>query len=896
MGPHAPQPDGRDLFRIGLNTGIVVNGNHNFIVQFPADFSAKDALTGWIEQLTTAVGADQGSVGGKLAEQADALALAVRARLKPEVEQLRLQDGKLPLRWRLMLEKAADHDGDSDAPTGKAPAPPADLADVLAQTESRWLVVLGRAGSGKTALALRFALAHLDARVRTRGTATPVPVIFSLGSWDPAALSLRDWLIGRLERDHTFLAVHGPGDITWAEALMSEEYVLPILDGFDELAPGLRGMALEELNNFLLPLIVTSRRADIEATAEQTGVVPYAVAVELADVTLDDAVAYLERTSHRRFLRRPNASGTDWAPVLRELREQRQTPAGARLAAVLTTPLMVTLARFVHESGPDPSDLLDTGKFGTREALENHLLDSFLAAAYRRDAYTLRWDPEHAQRWLGYLAAHLTELRTPDIEWWRLGTSVRLRWLMLRVGVTVGVFCAIVAGLVYGAESLLLYGPLPGLLTVALTGPTNGLAMGLTFALMHGFVSRMQVGGPMFEPSLMEIRLSGWKKNRVGKKLRESFRPRVAGGLAGGLLFGLLWALGSAMITAALRYPAPVIALNSAILLAAGIGLGGVLGLVAALGAGFETVIPRETSAHPPDLLNTNRATVLKQLLTVGLVIGIGWGVVFGAASRSALAGAGAGLVSGVMIALGTGTMTAWGRWVVLARIWLPLSGWLPTDLDAFLQDAWKRNILRRVGAVYQFRHAQLRDHLATTVGTPPERVLHRVNLDLLFDAADTDHDGYVTEDDYLRFAGRCRTAYGLDTDAAEAREVESFYREYWAGLRRQARTGGRLSRAQHRTAAGALAADPDLPGQVAAFGAALFKVLDADGDGSVGERELSRYLALWGLADDASAVLARMDGDGDGRLREADLIRALDLHVRRPHLGGAGSVFFGVA
>nr|WP_312877766.1 hypothetical protein [Lentzea indica] len=56
--------------------------------------------------------------------------------------------------------------------------------------------------------------------------------------------------------------------------------------------------------------------------------------------------------------------------------------------------------------------------------------------------------------------------------------------------------------------------------------------------------------------------------------------------------------------------------------------------------------------------------------------------------------------------------MTAWGQWVVIARIWLPLTGRLPWAAVAFLDDAYQRGVLRQAGAVYQFRHARLQDHL----------------------------------------------------------------------------------------------------------------------------------------------------------------------------------------
>ncbi|MGD3110650.1 NACHT domain-containing protein [Streptomyces sp. YGL11-2] len=759
--PTPAQSGGEPQITVRDVSGILSIGDHNVNVLFAKGVSAEDALAKLVKQLVHAVRDERRSFDDELAKKADLLADAVDARLQHEEEQLRLQDrSPLTVHWQPVPGEAPGRREDiRNAPAGTPDAHPLGLRQldeitaVRERAELRWLMVLGREGSGKSVLALQFALNRL--KERPSAGKAPVPVIFSLGSWNPGTTSLRRWLIGRLERDHPFLAEVSPSGRTWAAVLVGAKYVLPILDGFDEIAMGLRKRALIALNSSTLPLLVTSRRTEIEAAAEDN-VVPSAAAIELIDLNLDDSVAYLRTATGTT-----PSDGTDvnpqvgWAYVLGEL--SRRTQASANLAAVLTTPLMVTLARFVYESDSDPSkltdrdpsDLLKSKKLDTREALEKHLLDSYIRTAYERfppkepeaqEEENRRWDAERAQHWLGYLAGHLTELKTPDIEWWRLGTTVKLRWLMLRVGVTVAIASGLVAGIVNGSEAGLAYGPAHGLMTAGIAGSLNGLAVGLTFALMHGFVTKMKVGGPLFEPSLMEIKLQDWTKTR----LRESFRPRVTGGLAGGLLFGLLWALGIGALSALLGVPGPVIALNAGVQLAAGISLGFAMGLIAALGAGFETVIPREKLVLPSVLLNTNRATVLKQLLTVGLVIGSGYGIMFGLTSNS-LAGIGAGLVAGSMIALGVGTMTAWGRWVVLARIWLPLTGWLPRDLDAFLQDAYERGVLRRVGTVYQFRHAQLRDHLCATADTPPERILHRTdngNLDRPFDVADTDGHG----------------------------------------------------------------------------------------------------------------------------------------------------------
>jgi hypothetical protein len=128
--------------------------------------------------------------------------------------------------------------------------------------------------------------------------------------------------------------------------------------------------------------------------------------------------------------------------------------------------------------------------------------------------------------------------------------------------------------------------------------------------------------------------------------------------------------------------------------------------------------------------------------LTTRLKIGIPIGFVFALAvvllDRIVVAGrrAGGGLGSAITFVSGIGlcmglvlglegafvgglgyglSLTAWGQWVALARIWLPLTRRLPWRLIAFLDDACQRGVLRQAGAVYQFRHARLQGHLTGT-------------------------------------------------------------------------------------------------------------------------------------------------------------------------------------
>jgi serine/threonine protein kinase len=589
-----------------------------------------------------------------------------------------------------------------------------EITAVYESIPSERLVVLGEAGSGKTILALRFVLDRLSGY----SPGDRVPVIFSLGSWDPGAVSLHDWMRRQLVRDYNTLEAAAPDGGTLAAALVDNCFILPVLDGFDEIAPGLQGAALAALNNYTGSLLLTSRTAEYARAVRENDLLASAACIELTRLSLNDVDEYLTRASRPG---RDSASRTVWEPVLSKLRAQPNTGGAGNVSAALATPLMVALARAIYSETPgqDPAELLDTGRFPTADAVEERLLAQFVPAAYRRlpaDSVNAtrprlrrprRWDDQQPQQWLGYLAWHMEEQGRHDLAWWELGTVMGRRSLMLAAGVAVAVASGLVAGLVYGSAAALSAGTASGLRTAIVDGIMNGLGVGLTFGLMYGFAANLKAGGPVFEPSHMRIQLRGGMR----KKLRESFLPRAWGGLVGGLVFGLLWATGSAIYSVAVQDSSgPSIAFKARDGLVLGIGLGVAIGLVAAVGAGLETVSEKEKAARPSALLTKNRINVLIQLLTAGLVIGIGYGAVGGLAP---------GIAAGLIVALGLGTLTAWGRWVLLARLWLPLRGRVPWALVAFLEDAYHRGVLRQAGAVYQFRHARVQTWLAENFTEP---------------------------------------------------------------------------------------------------------------------------------------------------------------------------------
>jgi hypothetical protein len=63
-------------------------------------------------------------------------------------------------------------------------------------------------------------------------------------------------------------------------------------------------------------------------------------------------------------------------------------------------------------------------------------------------------------------------------------------------------------------------------------------------------------------------------------------------------------------------------------------------------------------------------------------------------------------------------TKACWSGFAV-ASLWLGVRRRLPLRLMGFLDDAYRLGLLRVVGPVYQFRHADLQDHLAPLTEPP---------------------------------------------------------------------------------------------------------------------------------------------------------------------------------
>ncbi|MGW7365894.1 NACHT domain-containing protein [Streptomyces sp. NPDC054841] len=636
---------------------------------------------------------------------AEELARAVHAQWSAEVAAWELGDMESPLSVRFLARWAAGpRSGDPAGADGgdgrdagdEARAVRSDRADAvvdrLQDLPVRRLVVLGGPGSGKSTLlamtALLLAGRHLGdvTRAAAGDRTVPVPVLLSLESWDAENVAFADWLITRITTDHPGLprldGVHP------ARRLVRDGRILAVLDGLDELPEHRRVAVVRELNAAprRLGCVLASRTEQYRALEQR---LEGASDIEALPVRQRAAAVHLLRTA-------PPERHAQWGPVVDELADHPEGPLGQ----ALSTPLMIWLARRAYRRRhTDPAHLTDRAALPTREAVEKHLMDAVIPAAFEpraSDSERLHapggWNPARARGWLAFLARELQRRRTSEFAWWHLNRATAARLLAV-----------------------------PTLLALGIAATESVLAASAWVQDHHGdpvyfridlFERNYVFGGFVFGSGIRVAQLY-WFGDRFGEPRRRA-NPFRSGA-----------ALRSASRPVSVRRgltAAAVLLVPSLLLLWSALSTHdpdaftaqAVLGFVLPTLLMVVIAAPSDTTdaATPDTLLTSERRTALLTLALVAPLIGLGTG------AHRLLTGHGA-VDAGVAFAKGfTGAalvlalLSPWSLWVV-SKAWLAVLGRVPWSLMEFLRDAHGAGLLQRHGGTYRFRHLRLQEHLA---------------------------------------------------------------------------------------------------------------------------------------------------------------------------------------
>ncbi|MFF9784232.1 NACHT domain-containing protein [Streptomyces nigrescens] len=576
-----------------------------------------------------------------------------------------------------------------------------DLTKILERCPTGRLVVLGEPGAGKTILLSRLQWDLLE----KRESGGSVPVIFPLAEWNPDDHDLHSWMSERLILEHPFTEypyLDEEGSPSKASALLKRKFILPILDGFDEVPSQSRYSVLDKINQSLLmglPMVLSSRTEDFRSAltvGSGAGIrLTGAAGIEVSPVPAAEARDYLLRDS--------GGAGTQtarrWDSIVQEL------GSNSVLGEALRTPLALFVCRTIYKARPasgahavpSPDELCDRSRFPDAEAVKKYLFRAYIPAVYSGDASGSprgRLTPERAVRAHRAIARHMSVTLggATEIRWWDFHRVSRRTVTWTSLGLALAIFLLLFLPLLHERVSavaftipaifaLLTFLTLRSVLRSSYRVLTNGVRWKFKpyIALIGaaaGCVARMT-------RQSMDESYAGTLHMREGPNLTSVlFSTQSIGWIACGVvlfLMGFCWTprtadtalpispLGSLRIDRRTFVKIFAIWAGSA-----------AISVAAVLGACFS--LPPTT---PPEMVDEVVVVFAVAFCGLGVTIGLGVGIFF--AFR----------------------YTAWGMFVI-ARPLRAILSQTPLRLMTFLEHAHKLGVLRKAGPSYKFRHSEV--------------------------------------------------------------------------------------------------------------------------------------------------------------------------------------------
>jgi hypothetical protein len=577
------------------------------------------------------------------------------------------------------------------------------------------LLILGEPGSGKTTTLLDLARTLLERageNIKER-----VPVVLNLSSWKKKQ-PLSEWISGELSEKYRV-----PRKI--AHSWLQNGYLLPLLDGLDEVPTPLQPDCVAAINVFVEEsdpsgLVVCCRLNEYRWLPERLKL-NGAICVE--PLSKDEVDKYFAAAGPELTALR-NTVNAD--PVLQELTQ---------------TPLMLSVMSLAYQ-GARRGELAEQEGDST-EKRRMQVFRLYVEQMFKRKGTSLVFPKEKTIEWLSWLAANMREhsrsvFLVEGIQPSWLGTKGR--GVAYRATAALGL--AVIAGLIFGLTVGSIYA-----LSVNLH---YGLTNGLVAALMLGLITSIGVGLGCSSESRLKNGIAGGLIGVVSVALlgaldRASLASCMLSSLIAGLIVGLINGLG----TSSLNQITLVEALSwrwGKFLKST--GRGALVGLIVGLIFGLMTPL-----IIPHGALSTVPGSVLR----FGLIFGLGTGLIAGFADRvkvgkvnanqgiklsqqnsinvflvtcvsigliSGLTSAFGGrpidsLILGLVLGLPVGLIAGLNRGgsAVVKHYALRTTFWLnrnaPLNLIKFLDDCAKLILLKKVGGGYIFIHRMLLEYFA---------------------------------------------------------------------------------------------------------------------------------------------------------------------------------------
>jgi hypothetical protein len=533
------------------------------------------------------------------------------------------------------------------------------------------LLILGEPGSGKTTTSLDLARLLLDRS--QKDTRERVPVVLNLSSFRASARwpgtrqkrqSLAEWIALELSQKYRVPTKIGR---LWLE----KDYLIPILDGLDEVQKTLQPDWVGAINAFIEDynpsgLVVCSRLTEYQWLPKR--------------LKLNEAFC-LESLSSGEMNKYLAAGGVKLA-ALREAVEKDSV-----LQELAQTPLMLSIMSVAFQEAGGQE--LARQKGDSLDERRKNIFTLYVEQMFQRKGMTsLVFRKEKIIGWLSWLARKMRENSQSVF----LVEGLQPSWLGTRAKrVAYETIVILAGGLSFGLSF--------GLIVGLSFGLSRGLIVGLSFGLLGGLFCSLALN------HIALVETISWEWSRFWKRTIPGSILEMICGLIGGLIGGLLGAqLGG------LNYG-----------LICGLILWMLVALTNGLMGGFTDRIKVGKASPNQGIKLSLKNSLVVFLITsslIGSVIALVFGSIFGSIFGlvfgllpSLFGGLIVGLVGGQIVALNRGGSAVIKHYALRLILWL--SGSTPFTFVKFLDHCAKLIFLKKVGGGYIFIHRMLLDYFA---------------------------------------------------------------------------------------------------------------------------------------------------------------------------------------